>query len=115
MDIACELLPGFLLRTYGCSWHSYPTLIAAPQLVSSATTAEGNDNAFFWLSKGAGVQVFEAFLKVTWIVVRKVCVLTRRLAAVHRPHFRHRRVFAWQPSPRFEVDLRVLHGVVWSL
>ncbi|KAH9837347.1 chitin synthase [Rhodofomes roseus] len=49
-------------------------------LVSSATADNGSEGAFHWLSKGAGTQVFEAFLKlyIALIFVIVVCSLGNR-------------------------------------
>ncbi|KAH9929752.1 uncharacterized protein B0H18DRAFT_1117301 [Fomitopsis serialis] len=49
-------------------------------LVSSATSGNGSEDAFFFLNKGAGVQVFEAFLKlyIALIFVIVVCSLGNR-------------------------------------
>ncbi|KZT73214.1 glycosyltransferase family 2 protein [Daedalea quercina L-15889] len=49
-------------------------------LVSSATSGSGSEDAFYWLSNGAGTQVFEAFLKlyIALIFVIVVCSLGNR-------------------------------------
>ena len=81
------------------------------QLVSSATSDPKTD-AFNFLSQGAGAKIFEIILKVRSVFPHHPSILTLQ-KALHRLALRYDRLFPWQSSSRFKVDVSVERIDFW--